>query len=168
MLGCLFLSVFIFYFYWKTIFLLMKGDEKLEYMRWQGPSVYSHTGMLAHDFFHFLSVCSWTIMPVDSFFFVLFCSCTFNSLCNFSHYKFVKESNIHSLSLTKKKKKKQQKDDHGPCYSGEWKQVNIWTARFVFIIVCVFCVEALALSNKKEVEGRREREREKVLPKKKK
>ena len=42
-------------------------------------------------------------MPGDSFFCSFF-SCTFNSLCNFSHYKFVKESNIHSLSLTKKKK----------------------------------------------------------------
>ena len=82
----------------------------------------------------------------------------------------------YSLTFVDKKKektkKKQRKDDHGPCYSGEWKQVNILTARFVFIIVCVFCVEALALSNKKEVEGRRERERErereKILPKKKK
>ena len=43
-------------------------------------------------------------MPGDSFF-CSFSSCKFNSLCNFSHYKFVKESNIHSLSLTKKKKK---------------------------------------------------------------
>ena len=42
-------------------------------------------------------------MPGDSFFLFL-SSCKFNSLCNFSHYKFVKESNIHSLSLTKKKK----------------------------------------------------------------
>ena len=48
-------------------------------------------------------------MPGDSFFFVPFLSFIFNSLCNFSHYKFVKESNIHSLLLTKKK---QQKDDH--------------------------------------------------------
>ena len=47
-----------------------------------------------------------------------------------------------------------------PYYSGEWKQVNIWTARFVFIIGCVFCVEALALRNKKEVEGRRDRQRD--------
>ena len=30
-----------------------------------------------------------------------------------------------------------------------------------------FCVEALALRNKKEVEGRRDREREKKIPKKK-
>ena len=37
----------------------------------------------------------------------------------------------------------------------------------LFIIGCVFCVEALALRNKKEVEGRRDREREKILSKKK-
>ena len=38
------------------------------------------------------------------------------------------------------------------------KTGNIWKARFVFFIGCVFCVEALALRNKKEVGGRRERE----------
>ena len=69
----------------------------------------------------------------------------------------VKESNIHSLSSPKKKAAKRW-----PCYSGEWKQVNI----------CVFfCVEALALRNKeekKEVEGRRDRERERETSKKKK
>ena len=70
----------------------------------------------------------------------------------------VKESNIHSLSLTKKKAAKRW-----PCYSGEWKQVNI----------CVFCVEALALRNKKEKmkwrgeEREREREREETSKKKK-
>ena len=45
--------------------------------------------------------------------------------------------------------------------------VNVWTARFVFIIGCVFCVEALVLRNKnqkwkgEEREREREREREK-------
>ena len=44
------------------------------------------------------------------FLFRFFFTCIFNSLCNFSHYKFERAIFIHSLSLTKKKK--QQKDDH--------------------------------------------------------
>ena len=71
------------------------------------------------------------------------------------------ESNIHSLLLTKKKK--QQKDDH---------VILVNENRPGAINIClyygfVFCVEALALRNKKEVEGRRDSEREKILPKKK-
>ena len=64
--------------------------------------------MLAHDFFYFLDLFFEPSCWVTVFF--PFFTCIFNSLCNFSHYKFVKESNIHSLSLTKKKK--QQKEGH--------------------------------------------------------
>ena len=67
------------------------------------------------------------------------------------------ESNIHSLSLTKKK---QQKDDHVILEN----ENRPGTIIFVFIIGCV---EALALRNKKEVEGRRGRERERRSKEKK-
>ena len=43
------------------------------------------------------------------------------------------------------------------CHSSRDFGKYFLTARFVFSIGCVFCVEALALRNKKEVEGRRER-----------
>ena len=104
------LSVSLFFFYRKTKFLLMKGEEKLEYMRWQGSSC-SPTLACSHTTFFLLSgFVFWAIMLGDSFFCSFFFTCIFNSICNFSHYKFVKESNIRSLSLTRQKKK--QKDGH--------------------------------------------------------
>ena len=116
-------------------------------------------------FFTFCFFCFLSHHAGWRFFFLLFLfSCIFNSLCNFSHYKLVNRRAIFTHFRWQKKKAAKR----WPCYSGEWKEVNIWTARFVFIIGCVFCVEALALSKKKVVEGRRDREREKILQKKKK
>ena len=66
------------------------------------------------------------------------------------------ESNIHSLSLTKKKKSSKKMT----MLSVLVNENRPGTVNIVFTVGCVFCVEALALRNKKEVEGRRDRERE--------
>ena len=62
-------------------------------------------------------------------------------------------------------KKKQEKDDH-VILMNENRPGTINICLYLFIFGCVCCVEALALRNKKEVEGRRDREREDTSKKK--
>ena len=139
-----------YYYYWKTIFFLMKGEEKPEYMRWQGSSVLSHTSMLAYDFFFTFWFCFLSHRAGWQFF---FCSFLFVYSIVYATSLITNLGEQYSLAFVDKKKKAKR----WPCYSGEWKQAR---QIFVFIIRCVFRVEALALRNKKEVEGRRDRERE--------
>ena len=121
----------------------------------------SHTTIFFNFLFLFFWAIRWCRVTV---FFPFFFSCIFNSLCNFFHYKFVKESNIHSLSLTKKK---QQKDDHA---------IQVNENRWIFgqpdlsLLLDVFSVwkpwHWVTKNKWKEEETDREREREKILPKK--
>ena len=142
MLGCLFLSVFFFFFFLKDNFF---ADERRREARvHEVTKAHQCSPTLAciclhRTFFHFLSVCFLNHHAGWQFFFLFLFFLLYSTVYATSLITNLLRRAIFTRFYWQKKKK-QQKDDHGPCYSGEWKQVNIGTARFVFIIrMCFLC-----------------------------
>ena len=141
----------------------MKGEEKLEYMRWQGSSVESDTGMLAYDFFFtfFFFFVFWAIMPGDSFFLFLFLH-----VCSTANATFL-ITNLFCYERNETLALRRAIFTHSPWQKKSSKKMTMlfWWKK-IGKYLCVFCVEALAPRNKKKMKWRgEEREREETSKK---
>ena len=119
--------------------------------------------MLAYNFFFTFWLCFLSHRAGWVFFLFLFFTCIFNSLCNFSHYKFGRA--IFTRFCWQKKKAAKR----WPCYSGEWKQAR--HDKYLSLLLDVFSVWkpwhwGIKMKWKGE-ETETNWEREKILPKKK-
>ena len=153
---------FFFFFYWKTNFF---PNERRREARVHEVtrliSVVPHWYARTRLFFYFLVLYFEPSCWVTVFLLFLFFTCIFNSLCNFSHYKFGRAIFTHFRWQKKKAAKR------WPCYSGEWKQAR--HDKYLSLLLDVFSVwKPWHWGIKKKWKGEereREREREKILPK---